>query len=151
MVCSVDRSFVKINIWLVKNTHFIVWSNLISNYIAVRMICVFDSNSHIYFIQYFFIMAQQPLSRHTCTSSGFGFQGLFYTHCRIVRPTYGGTVHSGLEPMKGMLLTRTSWRVFHETGHLILVFEQLRESCRFELRIGSHPRPFMYTSLSILN
>ena len=29
-------------------------------------------------------------------------------HSRIVSPTYGGTVHSGLEAMTGMLLSRSS-------------------------------------------
>ena len=38
-------------------------------------------------------------------------------HSRIVSLTYGGTVQSGLEPMTGMLLSRSSWRVNHETGH----------------------------------
>ena len=32
-------------------------------------------------------------------------------HSRIVNPTYGGTVYSGLESMTGMLLRRTSWRL----------------------------------------
>ena len=38
-----------------------------------------------------------------------GFSDLFITRSRIVSPTYGGTVHFGLEPMTNMLLSRTSW------------------------------------------
>ena len=33
---------------------------------------------------------------------------LISPHTRIVSSTYGGTVYSGLEPMTGMLLSRTS-------------------------------------------
>ena len=37
------------------------------------------------------------------------FSDLWITpHSRIVSPTYSGTVHLGLEPMTGMLLSRTS-------------------------------------------
>ena len=34
-------------------------------------------------------------------------------HSRIVNPCYGGTIHSMLEPMTGMLLRRSSWRLYH--------------------------------------
>ena len=38
-------------------------------------------------------------------------------HSRIVSPTYGDTVYSGFEPMTtGILLRRTSWRLYHQTG-----------------------------------
>ena len=30
--------------------------------------------------------------------------------------TYGGAVYLGIEPMTGMLLSRTSWRLYYETG-----------------------------------
>ena len=35
---------------------------------------------------------------------------------RIVNACYGRTVHSGLEPMMGMLLSRLSWRLYHWTA-----------------------------------
>ena len=38
----------------------------------------------------------------------------------IVSPTYGGAVYLGIEPMTGMLLSRTSWRLYYETGIVIL-------------------------------
>ena len=37
-------------------------------------------------------------------------------HYRIFNPCYGGTVHSGFEPMTDMLLSRSSWRLYHGTG-----------------------------------
>ena len=55
-------------------------------------------------------------SRSACTTSGLGFQWLIYYHSWIVSPTYGRTFHSGLEPLTGMLLSRTSWRLYHQTG-----------------------------------
>ena len=36
------------------------------------------------------------------------FSDLLVTNSRIVSPTYGGMVYSGLEPMAGMLLRRTT-------------------------------------------
>ena len=45
------------------------------------------------------------------------FSDVMITHSRIVSPTYGGTVNSGLELMTGILLSRTSWRLsVHETS-----------------------------------
>ena len=40
----------------------------------------------------------------------------FYYHSKIVRSLYGDTFYSGLESITGMLLSRTSWRLFHQTG-----------------------------------
>ena len=42
----------------------------------------------------------------------------FCYHSRIVSPT----VYSGLEPMTGMLLRRTSWRLYHQTGPYIYIY-----------------------------
>ena len=51
---------------------------------------------------------------------GFGFQSISHLipppHSRIVSPTYGGAVNLGVEPMTGMLLSRTSWWLYYETG-----------------------------------
>lgn len=47
---------------------------------------------------------------------GVAFGGLLVTHSRILNPTYGSTVHSGLVPMMGILLNCTSRQLFHETG-----------------------------------
>ena len=56
-------------------------------------------------------------SRPACTTYGLGFQWLIDSpHSRIVSPTYGGAVYFGIEPMTGMLLSRTSWRLYNETG-----------------------------------
>ena len=52
-----------------------------------------------------------------------GHAGL-YKHSRLnslprsrrVNPCYGGTVHSGLKPITGMLLSRWSWRLYHGTA-----------------------------------
>ena len=64
-------------------------------------------------------LAQQPLSVNACLYPlvKWAWLSLIYCyHSRIVSPTYGGTVYSGLEPMTGMLLSRTSWRLYHQTG-----------------------------------
>ena len=39
---------------------------------------------------------------------GLVFSDLLITHSRIVSPTYGGTVHTRLEPKMGILLSHTS-------------------------------------------
>ena len=51
-------------------------------------------------------------------TSGLGFQWLIDSppHSRIFSPTYGGAVYLGIEPITGMLLSRTSWRLYYETG-----------------------------------
>ena len=53
-------------------------------------------------------LAQQPLSIKACLPLvGLPFSDLLISlHSRIVSPTYGGTVHSGLEPMTGMFFVR---------------------------------------------
>ena len=67
---------------------------------------------------FFFWLNNRCRSRPACTTTrGFGFQWLIWSpHSRILSPTYGDTVHLGLEPMTGMLLSRTSWRLYYETG-----------------------------------
>ena len=58
-------------------------------------------------------------SRPVCTHPLVKWAWLSVTYCyhsRIVSPMYGGTVYSGLEPMMGMLLSRTSLRLYHQTG-----------------------------------
>ena len=47
---------------------------------------------------------------------GLAFSDLLISHSWIVSPMYGGTVHLGLEPMTGMLLSRTSWRLYYGTN-----------------------------------
>ena len=64
-------------------------------------------------------LAQQPLSVKACLYPLVKWAWLSVTYCyhrRIVSPTYGGTVYSGLEPMTGMFLSRSSWRLYHQTG-----------------------------------
>ena len=39
----------------------------------------------------------------------------------IVNPCYGGTVRLGLEPMAGMLLSRSSWRLYHGTALIFII------------------------------
>ena len=65
---------------------------------------VFDYNSSS-------SLVQQPLSVKPCLYHLWGWLSVTYglpPHSRIVSPTYGGTVHLGLEPITGMLLSRTS-------------------------------------------
>ena len=48
---------------------------------------------------------------------GLAFIDFWITpHSRIVSPTYGDTVYLEIEPMTSMLLSLTSWRLYHETG-----------------------------------
>ena len=64
-------------------------------------------------------LAQQPLSVKACLYPLVKWAWLSVTYCyhsRIVSPTYDGAVYSGFEPMTGMLLRRTSWRLYHQTG-----------------------------------
>ena len=75
------------------------------------------------YILLLFLMAQQPLSVKACLHHLWGWLSMTFwitPHSRIVSPTYG-TVYLGLEPMTGMLFSRTSWRLYHETGCLYII------------------------------
>ena len=58
------------------------------------------------------LLAQQPLSVKACLPVplvGLAFSDLLiFSHSRIVSPTYGGTVHLGLEPLMSPSLSHTS-------------------------------------------
>ena len=46
-----------------------------------------------------------------------GFRDLIHYHAAIiVNPCYGGTIHFRLEPITGMLLNRSKWRLYHGTA-----------------------------------
>ena len=68
--------------------------------------------SHDYRYDLLLLLAQQPLSVKACLYDLLGWLSVTYglptPHSRIVSPTYGGTVYLGLEPMTGMVLSRTS-------------------------------------------
>ena len=71
----------------------------------------------IFFLVFFFFflwLNNRCRSRPAWTTYGLDFW--ITPHSRIVSPTYGGTVYSRLEPITGMLLSRTNWRLYHETG-----------------------------------
>ena len=77
--------------------------------------CIVSNISYFFF--FFFGSTTdvgQGLPVPTC---GLGFQWLIDSpHSRIVSPTYDGAVYLGIEPMTGMLLSRTNWRLYYETG-----------------------------------
>ena len=53
-----------------------------------------------------------------------GFRDLISLSCsRIFNHCYGETVHSGLEPKTGMLLSRSSWRLYHGTARHTLKYD----------------------------
>ena len=64
-------------------------------------------------------LVQQPMSVKACLYPlvGLAFSDkLIPSHSSIVSPTYGGAVYLGIEHMTGMFLSRTSWRLYYETG-----------------------------------
>ena len=57
-------------------------------------------------------LAQQPLPVKACLYPLVNWAWLSVIYCyhsRIVSPTYGGTVYSGLEPMTGMLVRNSNY------------------------------------------
>ena len=85
--------------------------------VIINFIKWFSLKSHVYLEQYWNIsttVVGQGLPVPLLV--GLAFSDLLIPHSRIVSPTYGGTVHAGLEPMTGMLLNRTSWRLYYKTG-----------------------------------
>ena len=71
------------------------------------------------FLLLLLLLAQQPLSEGLPVPLNlWAWLSVTYwsPHSRIVSPTYGGTVHLGLKPMTSMMLSRTSWRLYYETG-----------------------------------
>ena len=78
---------------------------------------------------FFFWLNNRCRSRPACpTTGGLGFQWLIdSTHSRIVSPTYGDTVHLGLEPMAGLLLSRTSWQLYYETVPVLILYYPKRQ------------------------
>ena len=65
-------------------------------------------------------MAQQPLTVKAWMYPTSGLSVTYwFTQSWIVSPTYGSTDHLGLEPMTGMLLSRTIWQLYHEIRRLV--------------------------------
>ena len=63
---------------------------------------------------------------------GLAFSDYWITpHSRIVSQMYGGTIYLVLEPMMGMLLSRSSWRLHHETGMLFSVTKSVGKQTLF--------------------
>ena len=62
-------------------------------------------------------------ARPACTASGLGLSDLLISHSRIVSSSNMGSqaVHLGLELMTGMLYSRASGPLYHETSHYDMI------------------------------
>ena len=89
------------------------------------------------------LVAQQPLPVKACLYPLVKWAWISVTFCyrwRIVSPTYGGTVYSGLEPMMGILLSRSSWRLYHQTGPWKILHRKVKENLIRHWSIGEKRR-----------
>ena len=117
-----------------------IWSkiNTLSNTILNAIHDIIDSDSSTTVINFiFFFLEQQPLPVKACLYPLVKWAWLSVTFCyrsRIVSPAYGGTVYSGLEPMTDMLLSRSSWRLYHQTGPITL-YSQIFDIQLFQLKL----------------
>ena len=105
--------------WIISLSYFRNFFLIFFNYLSYLLIDFFYLITILFNLILLLLLAQQPLPVKACLYPLVKWARLSVTFCyrsRIVSPRYGNTVYSGLEPMTGMLLSHSSWRLYHQTG-----------------------------------